>query len=483
MPLFAGTLLLIVAPYAIWRGHAEAFGYFAFGLGCAVMAGSSFGIELRHRTLSLLLSQPIPRRVVWREKMLVLGTAMALSTAALWLCLALFYRQALDSGAPVVLALIPLCTFCGAPFFTLLLQHEIAGTVLSAALPGALLSVNALVNWWLFGDDATGERSAGPLLLLYCALVYWRGYAKFKTLQVVEATPRELGLPTWLETALARPLAKVSARLTGPFANLLKKELRLQQISFLCAGTFLLVALTGACLYKIRPGVAQGIIGVDFAVYLLILPLLAGAISVAEEAGWGVADWHLTLPPSARQQWSAKMLVTLSISFVLGVLLPVAVFFLGDALFGTREYDLGVLLELLMLALVQLLMTNVAVYTASCSSSGLRAIILALCLILALAACVPLGDIVAELYYLHHFFLGVPAPVGTALQGWSGWLAVGTGLFLLLCLFQWFAFTNFRHRGLPRRRFLGQIVAALSCAVLFTAAFAVYCCRNQTLWL
>ena len=52
------------------------------------MAGSSFGSEFQHRTLSLLLSQPIARSVVWREKMLVLGAGMLASLVALLVCLA-----------------------------------------------------------------------------------------------------------------------------------------------------------------------------------------------------------------------------------------------------------------------------------------------------------------------------------------------------------------------------------------------------------
>ena len=47
------------------------------------MAGSSFGNEFQYRTFSLLLSQPIARSVVWREKMLVLGAGILASLAAL----------------------------------------------------------------------------------------------------------------------------------------------------------------------------------------------------------------------------------------------------------------------------------------------------------------------------------------------------------------------------------------------------------------
>ena len=46
------------------------------------------------------------------------------------------------------------------------------------------------------------------------------------------------------------PLTKVSSRFRGPYATLLKKEFRVQQISFLLAGVFVLIGVAGFCLAK-----------------------------------------------------------------------------------------------------------------------------------------------------------------------------------------------------------------------------------------
>ena len=81
LPMFECTLPLIVVPSLIWP--LQGFGYLALGVACVVMAGSSFGTEFQHRTISLLLSQPIPRSIIWREKMLVLGAGMVTILAAL----------------------------------------------------------------------------------------------------------------------------------------------------------------------------------------------------------------------------------------------------------------------------------------------------------------------------------------------------------------------------------------------------------------
>ena len=90
LPIFAGTLLLIVVPY-LHLAARRIRHIFALGVACVVMAGSSFGNEFQHRTLSLLLSQPIARSVLWRDKMLVLGAGMLIEPGRVvwsaWRCI------------------------------------------------------------------------------------------------------------------------------------------------------------------------------------------------------------------------------------------------------------------------------------------------------------------------------------------------------------------------------------------------------------
>src|ERR1019366_3181955 len=383
LPIFAGTLPLIVVPQLIWP--PAGFGCFALGVACVLMAGNSFGSEFQHRTLSLLLSQPIARSVVWREKMLVLGTGMLASLVALLVCLAV-RRPVIDGQDWLVLALVPLCAFCGAPCWTLSLRHGIGGMVAAVAVPCSILAVIALVTQQL-GGDLTDALCATclVLLLIYCALVYWLGYATFKRLEAVDASARELSLPAGLEAFFVRPLTRASSGFRGPFATLLKKEFRLQQISFLLAGMFVLFAVVGASLIKRYPNLGEGIVGADCFIYTLILPLIAGATSVAEEKGWGITEWHLTLPPSALKQWSAKMLAALSTSLVLGLLLPTALFMAGYALFhqSAARTSLPPAPEIMGWILGSLLLTSVAVYAASISNSTLRAILGAVGIVIA----------------------------------------------------------------------------------------------------
>jgi hypothetical protein len=275
-----------------------------------------------------------------------------------------------------------------------------------------------------------------------------------------------------LEAIFVAPLTKISSRFRGPFATLLKKEFRLQQISFLLAGLFVLIAVAGFCLVKRYPEVATGIVGGDIVTYVLILPLIAGAISVAEEKGWGIAEWHLTLPPSALKQWSAKMLAALSTSLVLGLLLPTALFLAGLALLGQlgARTSLPPAFAILCWVLGQLLLTSVAVYAASFSNSTLRAILTAFAIIVAsFGVFFLVGTGVAKIEPLR-FWIYMHAPEVT--KALIPPLLAG-GLFLMLCVVQWFAWSNFRRYGLSARRIVVQLPVMFFAVGLIALAISV----------
>jgi hypothetical protein len=457
LPMFLGTLPLIAVPQFIWP--PAGFGYLALGVACVVMAGSVFGTEFQHRTLSLLLSQPIPRSVIWREKMLVLGAGMATSLAALLACLAISH-PVIEGLDWLVLAFIPLCAFCGTPFWTLEMRQGMGGMVAAVGFPSAIMAVCGLLYQQL---DAHNEFALVAvmlsLLLIYCAVVYCLGYAKFKRLEAVDVPSRELGLPAGLEAFLVRPLTRMSSRFRGPFATLLKKEFRLQQISFLLAGVFVLVAVAGFCVAARRPDISAGIVGGDLFIYVLILPLIAGAVSVGEERGWGMAEWHLTLPPSALKQWSAKMVAALSTSLVLGLLLPTIIFVAADPLFSKPGTGITVPPAFVILCWIlgQLLLTSVAVYAASFTKNTMQAILAAFVILAALV-----GDILLAVNWVRHI-ARAPLP-------WIGLPYVGeqlilpllsSALVLTLCLFHGFAGSNFRRHSLPSPRLSFQFILIL----------------------
>jgi hypothetical protein len=456
LPMFAGTLPLIVVLQLM---EPTGIGAVAFAAACIVMAGSIFGTEFQHRTVTLLLSQPVARSAIWREKMLVLGAGIMASLAALLICVAVSAPH-VDGQDLMVLMLAPLCAFCGAPYWTLLMRHGIVGMVMAVGAPSSILAAYALVTL-RFGEDKPAVLVSGVvgLLLIYCAVVYWRGYVAFKRLEAVDLPARELGLPASLEAILVAPLTKASARFRGPFATLLKKEFRMQQISFLVAGVFVLIAVTGLCLAPRYLEAATGILLGDIATYVLVLPLIVGAVSVAEEKGWGVAEWHLTLPPSSLNQWSIKMLAVLATSLVLGFLLPCAVILVVDPVLnksGARG-PMPPLLSLVCWALAQLSVTSVAVYGASIARTTLQAMLSAIAMLTTGA-----GAVALAIYSIHHV-ARVPVP-------WIGHSPATEGLMLfylasallcVLCMCQWFAWVNYRRSSVMMVRLIAQITGIL----------------------
>jgi hypothetical protein len=237
---------------------------------------------------------------------------------------------------------------------------------------------------------------------------------------------------------------------------------------------FILIAVAGFCLAKRHPEVATGIVAGDIAIYALILPLIAGAISVAEERGWGIAEWHLTLPPSTLKQWSAKMLATLSTSLILGLVLPTAVALVADLVFsqpGART-SFPPAFAILSWVLGQMLVTSVAVYTASFAKNTLQAILAALVILIAGGSAIGLGA-----YWLHHV-ARVPIPWIGQFPG-GEWLILpplSVALVFVLGLLQWFAWSSFRRYGLTALRLVIQLSVILLSVwllawVLFSALF------------
>ena len=465
LPVFAGTLPLIVVTQLLWP--PAGFSYLALGVACLAMAGSSFGNEFQHRTLSLLLSQPIARSVIWREKMLVLGTGMVTSLIAL--LVSLVVSGAIPARVDwLTLGLIPLCAFCGTPFWTLLLRHGIGGMVFAVGAPCGILVVYAVVVEQLGGNEPDALVTAVlSLLFIYCAVVYWLGYAKFKRLEAVDSPSRNLSLPAGLEAIFVLPLTRISSRFRGPFATLLKKEFRLQHTSFLLAGLFFLVAVAGFCLTRAYPRVAEGIIGVDYIIFMLVLPFMAGAIAVADEKGWEIMPWHLTLPPSALQQWSAKMLAALSTGLGLGLVLPFAMAVADSLLLGQvgPKTALPSVPVITCWLLGALLATSLAVYAASFSSNSLRAILMAMGLVAAGGVVCWLAGSCAAHIEARWMVLRMYAAQDAMRQAPK---LVAIGLLLVLCVAQALAWSNFRRSAAPALEVVGQIAVLLLCAGFYT---------------
>ena len=184
----------------------------------------------------------------------------------------------------------------------------------------------------------------------------------------------------------------------NPTLNLVRKELALHQVSFLLALGFcslwllLLGYLNVSALlrpasefYWMVPsfqfdGHPIGYFLAPAAVYLVLIPVLVGASAVAEEKTLGTLVMNMTMPSLRSRQWIVKCGVALGTSFVLGVLLPLAMALLAEPLrviiLTSKAGREGVSADVFffgMVPLIQITLTSIALWASSNSLNTLRA--------------------------------------------------------------------------------------------------------------
>jgi len=324
----------------------------AFGC-AALLAAMSIGNEFQQRTFALLLSQPCPRRDLWREKLLVLGTL----AGTLGLVLFLDWRIAVPVGYPrhdmemapgvaqamravvevqrshdmVMAAILFVAVVCSAPLWTLVARSIMGGMVFSLA--GALLVL--LVTVQLGVEMLLGPRFTNGIPdsvyawawlitgLIYSGACLLAGWRKFARLELKDAI---LGESTLLSSAAARESRWwnwLRIRPGGSLRNLVRKELRLQKPTFVVAAVFSLGWLAALGLHRLAPERGyEGLVWVLEFTYIALALALAASISLGEERTLGLAAWHLTLPVSARRHWLLKLAVGAAVAIGLGLVLP-----------------------------------------------------------------------------------------------------------------------------------------------------------------
>jgi len=335
--MIAGALPLASGSHTDWTEAIGAVGFFG---GIPLLATLAFGNEFQHRTLSLLLSQPIDRMEIWREKSSI--TVVAVFSAAM-----VFYygwRSALqqDPTLRVFAGVFVIVMIASATFWTLFARSTMGGfflnglaldiLLLSLFIVGRALGYWTALNWdQIFGATPWPGRSIATLC--YAGVMLWLGRRTLARFQVTGGMAGDDWLmvgPSVMPEALA---GWFRCRPSGAVLNLIRKELRLLRPLWLIT---LLAAVAWTCLTMLglavpRPGSAEKRSGAVIAVSVLgllttlILPVLAGSLSLGEERTSGTHSWHMTLPVSARRQWLVKLLMALFAGFVCAVLLPVLV--------------------------------------------------------------------------------------------------------------------------------------------------------------
>jgi hypothetical protein len=475
LPVFGVTLLAAIAPPLIWRREtAQVVGNIIFTICCVILGASCFGNEYQWRTMPLLLSQPVPRRKIWNEKLLVLGIGLALGLLMFLIC------GTKDEGSRWFAVFVCVSIPCTAPYLALKVKNTIAAAACTFFIPMALIGIisafmaifdryfpsaeKSLENWLTAHSYWTQDHPYWLVIpmVIYCAVFYRLGFVNFMKLQAIDAQLREIALPARMEGFLGRQLKGLLPGYSGPWASLFRKELQLQKTSFLLAGFACIASLLCGLAWDLYPSdIFEGLAGAAIAILVFAIPLIASGICVAEERNWGVGEWQRALPMPARKQWAAKLLTVLFTNVLLGVVLPFVMWLASGWVFqlpfGPKPFYVGnvpedALTVMLFCFLVYWLVFSLGIFSSSVSTSTVRAIIMTVGLIMAAAGVAAKVSGIA-LAGSHLPYGGIGAGIRH-----SRMMIMYPAFLLLLGLVHYVAYGNFRSGEPGARRVLVQLV-------------------------
>ena len=454
LPTWVASVAAIFAAAVIPEVGFSRFPSFIFLIGMLALGAQSVGHEYTHRTLPVFLSLPSDRGHLLLKKFAVLIIMLLTLSALGWLILFRdpeFVRD-VDSRLLVVVAL---AAFFLAPWLTMICRNSLAGIVFSIALPAMLLIAGDLIGLAIYGvgGGALVDHFKFAFLwrglLILCAVAAVSTWRMFARLEAVDGRGADIQAPEWLlGDSSARSLAPL--RRHHPYWLLAKKELRLQQMTFVVVVIFAggWAALTGlARLTNHLPLIPVDAIAV---LYFAILTILIGSLASAEERQMGTLEWQTLLPIAAWNQWTVKMAIVFGLVLLLGIVLPAVVM-------GTS----GAPRQLFLMGKFIFLVTTISVYVSSLSTSGVRAMVATLPATIGVVAFVNLLAFVAARFGMHI----LSGPGGHALLNpilWAGFLVVALR----------YAYLN--HRSMERdvRRVAFQITVLVGYLVISVLATA-----------
>ena len=328
--VIAGSLGLVEQSHSVLMGDGplgvvhhliEPLGLLGFALGIPLLATLSLGNEFQHRTLPLLLSQPVDRMEIWGEKMSVSMVATVSAT----LVFGFSWRAALqqDPGLWMGTGAWIIAMIASTTLWTLIARSTLGGMVLTAGVNYVFLIPLLFRPDWVPATTTT-RSIAGFLFLGYAGGMLWLGRRTLARFQVTGGLAGDdllMAGPSLMPDALARWFR---CRPTGLVLNLIRKELRLLRtlwaITPLGLVGWMYLSMFGD---KSKRGSIPAI-----AIVTAVTPLiaiLAGALSLGEERSSGMHSWQMTLPASARRQWLIKLCTALFAGLVCAALLPISV--------------------------------------------------------------------------------------------------------------------------------------------------------------
>jgi hypothetical protein len=434
------------------RNSLLGIGLVAYATGAVTLGALSLGHEYSHDTLAQLLAQPIARAQVLQVKLLVLAAMLlplGLLAVGAW-----GFERALVGLLPWPLLLVPVAGgLFVAPWLTMIGRGPLAGVVFTAAL------FSAAAVGTSYRPPSPGFWLAIVTLVAAGATLTWRTFLR---LQATGGTHGEVDFAAWITGSPEDAQAKAGQNWSW---LLVKKELRLQQATFVVSGLFLAAwSIVFGRKWLGLSGTAETPLLVATFLNACLVPLLAGAMTSAEERRLAVAQWQTLLPAAASKQWVIKSGVAVGITFVLAGFLPAHL--AGIAGEPSMREIPGTL------AVVIFCVT--AIYISSISSSGLRAFLVTGPVVTVSMLLVPLvlWPIVRgahpAVHWLAYALPVVPFP-DWAWRSWSQYeLGVASGGLALILL----RFGHLNHRLADRSRV--RIAAQLAWISVYVCASWIF---------
>lgn len=301
----------------------------------ASLAARIFAAEFQDRTLSLWLSQPVTRSVMWRDKFFVLLPAIGALTGLYLLnpsSTPSFSRWAL-----FVFGLVSVvASIVSAPYWASIARSTVGTFVFVLAAQVIAAAVWFSAGRWIITrlPDALPVKVifAWTPYLAYTVIFFRAGWRRFDRLEAVEGLPTMGASPMAAESgSTARPgLNLLRPRPHGAWRNLARKELYLQKPNFILTLIFVVSVLAVGVLDASGSRAVRDIVDLlrflPWAIYGVVLTLLTGSTAFCEERSLGIHTWSIAQPSGVRSQFLVKFGISLSVFVVLGLLVPIAVF-------------------------------------------------------------------------------------------------------------------------------------------------------------
>jgi hypothetical protein len=381
---------------------------FAFVAGCLLLAALPMGSELQERTLALLLSQPLERARLWKEKLL--AATIAVGALAIVHGTAAGATGQVRLGEAVIYLLFLAAAICSAGYWTLATRSVIGGIVTAVGAPiGLSFAVHVTVYYGLGLRPGFDERTTTVLAIcagaVYSAFFLWLGRRQFVELELKD--PLTWGNAQVPEAFVPKILvALFRCRPAGALRNLIRKEVCLQKPIFLISAVFATGWFLVFFLLVVEPAhqyIYVGTLNALTAIQIILTVVLTGCVSLGEEKALGLAAWHLTLPVSARRQWLVKLGVAAGVVVVMGFVLPLLLAVLtsiktnvGLAYFLANKQPDGALWTSLALTVVFVL----SFWSGSLAKDTVRAALICVLAFIGILVCVSLGAGIPEPFFI-----------------------------------------------------------------------------------